>query len=73
MTQFNGHHIKNFNQRCKSIVGDSKMILTAKETRDLQGEILELLVRLQELETENANLKAQATEITIELDGKSFK
>jgi hypothetical protein len=72
MTQFNGFHIKNFNQRVKSLIGDGKVVFTHKECRDLQGEILDLLVHLQSLESENSNLKSQASEIVIELDGKSF-
>jgi type II secretory pathway predicted ATPase ExeA len=71
MTQFNGHHIKNFNQRCKNLTGD-RVIFSVKECRDLQGEILELLVRLQELESDNSRLKMQASEISIELEGGKF-
>jgi len=71
MTQFNGYHIKNFNQRCKNLTGD-KVVLTVKECRDLQAEILELLVLLQELESDNSRLKMQASEISIELEGGKF-
>lgn len=71
MTQFNGYHIKSFNQRCKNLTGD-KVVLTVKECRDLQAEILELLVLLQELESDNSRLKMQASEISIELEGGKF-
>jgi len=72
MTQFNGFHIKNFNQRVKSLTGDGKVVFSNKECRDLQAEILDLLVHLQALEMANSTLKTQANEIIIELDGKSF-
>ena len=75
MTAFNSFHIKAFNQRCKHLVGDGKVILTHKEMRDLNGEIMDLLLCLNSLEAEVDSLKSQVTqnEVIIELDGKSFK
>jgi predicted nucleic acid-binding Zn-ribbon protein len=75
MTAFNSFHIKAFNQRCKSLTGEGKVVFTHKELRDLQAEILDLLCHLGTLETQLADAKKQATangEITIELQGGNF-
>jgi len=76
MTTFSGYHIQQFNQRVKSLVGDGKLMLTYKEVRDLQGEILDLFVSLRQLETQLAEAKSLALqngEITVELVGDTFK
>ena len=76
MIPFNSHHIKAFNQKCKHLTGEGKVVLAHKELRDLNHEIMDLLLHLNELELQIETLKnqiGQAGEITIELDGKSFK
>jgi predicted nucleic acid-binding Zn-ribbon protein len=75
MTAFNSFHIRTFNQKCKSLVGEGKTVVTNKELRDLNSEIMDLLLHLNSLEAEVAGLKSQVNqnEIVIELDGKSFK
>lgn len=76
MTTFSGYHIQQFNQRIKSLVGDGKLVMTYKELRDLQGEILDLFVSLRQLETQLAeatSLASQNAEIKVELVGDTFK
>jgi len=75
MTQFNGYHIQQFNQKCKSLVGDGKVVYSFKELRDLQAEILDLLVALRAAEQSISNYKQKEEEsnsLTIELNGGSF-
>jgi predicted RNase H-like nuclease (RuvC/YqgF family) len=75
MTAFNSFHIKAFNQKCKHLIGEGKTVLTHKEIRDLNSEIMDLLLCLNSQEVEIQELKKQVSqnEIVIELDGKSFK
>ena len=76
MIPFNSHHIKAFNQKCKHLNAEGKAVMTHKELRDLNHEIMDLLLHLNELEISIEMLRnqvSQAGEITIELDGKSFK
>ena len=76
MTTFNSYHIRDFNQKCKHLVGEGKTVITHKELRDLNHDIMDLLLHLNSLETEIESLKNridQAGVITIEMDGKSFK
>jgi hypothetical protein len=75
MSTFSGYHIQQFNQRCKALVGEGKVVLTHKELRDLQAEILDLLLSLRIAEQNIANLTAavqKAEEISIELQGGNF-
>ena len=76
MTPFNAHHIKQFNQRCKHLTGEGKVVFTHKELRDLQAELLDLMLHVKELEESVADLKTKASqnaEINVELIGKPFK
>ena len=75
MTAFNSFHIKSFNQKCKHLAGDGKAVITHKEMRDLNSEIMDLLLHLNTLEAEVERLKTESStnNIVIELDGKSFK
>jgi predicted nucleic acid-binding Zn-ribbon protein len=76
MIPFNSHHIKGFNQKCKHLVNEGKIVMTHKELRDLNHEIMDLLLHLNDMEIEIETLKSQvdqAGDITIDLDGKSFK
>jgi predicted nucleic acid-binding Zn-ribbon protein len=76
MTAFNSHNIKSFNQRCKHLNGEGKVVMTHKELRDLNSDIMDLLLYLNSLELDLANLKNKLENseiITVELDGKSFK
>jgi len=72
MTQFNGFHIHNFNQRVKSLNGDGKVVFEHKEVRALQAEILELLLQLKTLENQIVNQQTPEV-ISIEMVGKPFK
>ena len=75
MTAFNGYHINQFNQKCKSLTGDGKCLMTYKEMRDLQAEMLDLLVALRTAESTILELKQanQAAEmISVELQGGTF-
>ena len=75
MSTFSGYHIQQFNQRCKSLTVDGKVVMTHKELRDLQGEILDLLLALRTAEQKIGELNAavqQAEEISIELQGGNF-
>jgi predicted nucleic acid-binding Zn-ribbon protein len=75
MTPFNGHHIQQFNQRCKHLVGEGKVVLTHKEVRDLNAEIMDLLLVLRTTESSVNELKSKlqkSEEISVVLDGKSF-
>jgi predicted nucleic acid-binding Zn-ribbon protein len=76
MTAFNAHHIKSFNQKVKHLVGEGKVVMSHKELRDLNHEIMELLLHLNSMEADMIDMKNQVDkggEITIELDGKPFK
>lgn len=76
MPQFNAYHIKQFNQKCKHLVGEGKIVLTHKECRDLQSEIMDLLLHVNELEKSITALQTRASEnadISVELVGKPFK
>jgi predicted nucleic acid-binding Zn-ribbon protein len=76
MTAFNVHNIQSFNQKVKHLVGDGKTVMTNKELRELNHDIMDMLLHLNSLEAEVAALKnkvTQAGDITIELDGKSFR
>jgi predicted nucleic acid-binding Zn-ribbon protein len=76
MIPFNSHHIKAFNQKCKHLTAEGKTVMTHKDLRDLNHEIMDLLLHLNELEISIEMLRnqvSQAGDITIELDGKSFK
>jgi regulator of replication initiation timing len=76
MTQFNAFHIKQFNQKCKHLIGAGKVVFEYKELRDLQAELLDLMIHVANLESENAKLKeqlAKAGDITVELVGKPFR
>ena len=75
MTPFNGHHIQQFNQRCKHLVGEGKVVMTHKELRDLNAEIMDLLLILRTTESSVTELKSKlqkSEEISVVLDGKSF-
>jgi predicted nucleic acid-binding Zn-ribbon protein len=73
MSTFSGYHIQQFNQRCKGLVGEGKVVLTHKELRDLQAEILDLLNALRAAESTIAELKTQAAgDISVELQGGNF-
>ena len=75
MTPFNGHHIQQFNQRCKHLVGEGKVVMTHKEIRDLNAEIMDLLLVLRTTESSVTDLKSRlqkSEEISVVLDGKSF-
>jgi predicted nucleic acid-binding Zn-ribbon protein len=75
MTPFNGHHIQQFNQRCKHLVGEGKVVMTHKEIRDLNAEIMDLLLVLRTTESSVNELKSKlqkSEEISVVLDGKSF-
>jgi predicted nucleic acid-binding Zn-ribbon protein len=75
MTPFNGHHIQQFNQRCKHLVGEGKVVMTHKELRDLNAEIMDLLLVLRTTESSVNELKSKlqkSEEISVVLDGKSF-
>lgn len=72
---FNSHHIRQFNQRCRHLVGEGKVVFTHKECRDLQSELVDVLLHIAQLEQQVADLKeavAKSNQITIELDGKGF-
>jgi len=76
MTAFNVYNIQNFNQKVKHLIGDGKTVMTNKELRDLNHDIMDMLLHLNSLESEVAALKnkvTQAGDLTIELDGKSFR
>jgi predicted nucleic acid-binding Zn-ribbon protein len=76
MTAFNVYNIQTFNQKVKHLIGDGKTVMTNKELRDLNHDIMDMLLHLNSLEAEIAALKnkvTQAGDITIELDGKSFR
>ena len=76
MTAFNVYNIQNFNQKVKHLIGDGKTVMTNKELRDLNHDIMDMLLHLNSLESEVAALKnkvSQAGDLTIELDGKSFR
>ena len=75
MTAFNSFHIKAWNQKCKHLVGEGKAVVTHKEMRDLNSEIMDLLLHLNSLEAEVEKLKSESSmnNVVIELDGKSFK
>jgi predicted nucleic acid-binding Zn-ribbon protein len=75
MTPFNGHHIQQFNQRCKHLAGEGKVVMTHKELRDLNAEIMDLMLVLRTTESSVTELKSKlqkSEEISIVLDGKSF-
>ena len=75
MTTFSGYHIQQFNQKCRSLTGDGKVLMSHKELRDLNSEIMDLLLSLRTAESNIAELKTQVTqseEITIELQGGNF-
>jgi hypothetical protein len=75
MTTFSGYHIQQFNQKCRSLVGEGKVLMSHKELRDLNSEIMDLLLSLRTAESNIADLKTQVTqseEITIELQGGNF-
>jgi hypothetical protein len=75
MTPFNGFHIQQFNQKCKHLVGEGKVIMTHKELRDLHTDIMDLLLVLRSTEEVVSDLKdklEKSAEITVVLDGKSF-
>lgn len=72
MSTFSGYHIQQFNQKCKALVGDGKVVYSHRELRDLQSEILDLLLALRNAEQAMTEMKAQSSEITIELQGGSF-
>jgi predicted nucleic acid-binding Zn-ribbon protein len=75
MTPFNGHHIQQFNQRCKHLVGEGKVVMTHKELRDLHAEIMDLMLVLRTTESSVNELKSKlqkSEEISVVLDGKSF-
>ena len=75
MTTFSGYHIQQFNQKCRSLTGDGKVLMSHKELRDLNSEIMDLLLSLRTAESNIADLKTQVTqseEITIELQGGNF-
>jgi hypothetical protein len=75
MTQFSGYHIQQFNQRCKSLIGEGKIVLTHKEIRDLNSEILDLLISLRVAEQAIAEYKSQMKDsavLNVELNGGSF-
>jgi hypothetical protein len=75
MSTFNGYHIQQFNQKCKALTGEGKVVYSNKELRDLQAEILDLLLALRTAEQSLIELKTQAKqagEITIELQGGNF-
>lgn len=75
MTAFNSFHIKAFNQRCKALSGDGKVVMSHKEFRDLQAEILDLLCHIGSLETQLIEAKNQISasgKIDIELEGGKF-
>lgn len=76
MNPFNAHHIRVFNQRCKHLSGDGKVVFTNKECRDLQAELLEAMVRLLELEQKVKDLQkgpAATEEVVVEMLGSPFK
>ena len=76
MTAFNVYNIQSFNQKVKHLIGDGKTVMTNKELRDLNHDIMDMLLHLNSLEAEIAALKnkvIQAGDLTIELDGKSFR
>jgi spore maturation protein CgeB len=76
MSTFSGYHISQFNQKAKHLVGDGKAIMTYKEMRDLQSEMLELLIILRKYETVISELKEQLSNsdiVEVELIGESFK
>ena len=50
MTPFNGFHIQQFNQKCKHLVGEGKVVMTHKELRDLHTDIMDLLLILRNTE-----------------------
>jgi len=75
MTTFSGYHIQQFNQKCKSLIGDGKIVMSYKELRDLHSEVMDLLLSLRTAESTITELKIQAKqaeEITIELQGGNF-
>jgi hypothetical protein len=75
MIPFNGFHIQQFNQKCKHLNGDGKVVMTHKELRDLNTDIMDLLLILRKTEEIVNELKSKlekAEEITVVLDGKSF-
>ena len=75
MTPFNGFHIQQFNQKCKHLVGEGKVVMTHKELRDLHTDIMDLLLILRNTEVEITVLQGKlqkSEEITVVLDGKSF-
>ena len=74
MVPFNGYHIQNFNQRVKSLMGDGRVAFDHKELRALQAEILDLLLRMRELESQLQDKREEDQKvINIEMVGKSFK
>jgi hypothetical protein len=75
MTPFNGFYIQQFNQKCKHLVGEGKVVMTHKELRDLHTDIMDLLLILRNTEVEITVLQdklQKSEEITVVLDGKSF-
>jgi hypothetical protein len=75
MTTFSGYHIQQFNQKCRSLVGDGKVLMSHRELRDLHSEVMELLLSLRTAESNIADLKTQVTQsenITVELQGGNF-
>lgn len=75
MTQFSGYHIQQFNQRCKSLAGEGKVLFSHKELRDLNAEILDLLLALRTAEQAILDFKTKvetSNEVTVELNGGSF-
>ena len=76
MSTFSGYHISQFNQKARTLVGDGKMLMSNKEIRDLQAEILELMVVLRKHEATIQDLRKQIDDIgvvEIELVGDTFK
>ena len=72
---FGGHHIQQFNQRCRNLTSEGKVIFTHKECRDLQAEILELFNALRAAESQILELNqkiANADNLSIELNGGNF-
>jgi hypothetical protein len=72
MSTFSGYHIQQFNQKCKALVGEGKVVYSHKELRDLQGEILDLFLALRTAEQTITDMKVQSKEVTIELQGGNF-
>jgi len=67
--------IKQFNQKVQvlSQSGSKQLLLSAKEARDLHGEILNLLAQISDLELAIRTLEAGTVQQSVIADGGKFR